>query len=238
MSSSAVNTTADSKREPIAPWWHTLLVLAPLAIGSVASWYQNGFPNANIPGMNSKLSGYFTVLVEEWFLVLLIWLALKRRGFSFGALVPGRWQTPAEFFKDLGLGFGFIVVAIPLVGLLGHLIGGSVAGAVAKVVPKTGIELAVFLALAVTAGFAEELTFRGYLMRQFYAWTGSRVFAVILQGVIFGLAHGFYRRHMLVIMVEGCLLGAFVEWRKSLLPAMLAHGMQDALGGLLSFFGY
>jgi uncharacterized protein len=114
-------TPADSTREPVAPWWHTLFVLAPIANGSVASWYQNGLPNANIPGMSSKLSGYFTVLVGEWFVVLLIWLALRRRGLSFATLVAGRWQTPGAFFKDLGLAFGFIVVTIPLVGLLGHL---------------------------------------------------------------------------------------------------------------------
>jgi uncharacterized protein len=237
LSSRTVMTASDSAREPVAPWWHTMLVVVLLAVGSVASWYQNGFPNANLPGMSSKLSGYFTVLVEEWFLVLLIWLALKRRGLSFGTLVSGRWQTPGAFFKDLGLAVGFIVVAIPLVGWLGHLIGGSAADTVAHIVPRTGSELAVFLALAVTAGFGEELTFRGYLIRQLYAWTGSRVFAVFLQGVIFGLAHGFYRAHMPVIMVEGWLLGVFVTWRKSLRPAMLAHGLQDTLGGLLAFFG-
>jgi uncharacterized protein len=230
-------TPADSARAPIAPWWHTVLVLAPLAVSSVTSWYQHGFPNANLPGISSRLSGYFTVLAEEWFIVLLIWLALRRRGLSFGTLVSGRWQTPGAFIKDLGLAVGFIVVALPLVGLLMHLIGGNVASTVANITPKTRGELAVFLALAVTAGFAEELTFRGYLIRQFYAWSGSRVFAVFLQGVIFGLAHGFYHSHMLAIMVEGWLLGVFVSWRQSLRPAILAHGMQDALGGLLAFFG-
>jgi uncharacterized protein len=237
MSSSTLIAPADSAKEPVAPWWHTLLVLAPIAIGSVASWYQNGLPNANIPGMSSKLSGYFTVLVGEWFIVLLIWLALRRRGLSFATLVAGRWQTPGAFFKDLGLALGFSVVTIPLLGLLGHLLGGDVAGIVANVVPRTGVELAVFLALTATASFAEELIFRGYLIRQFYAWTGSRVFAVLLQGVLFGLGHGFYRSHMPAIMVEGCLLGLLVTWRKTLRPAMLAHALQDSLGGFLAFFG-
>ena len=90
--------------------------------------------------------------------------------------------------------------------------------------------------MAATAGFCEELTFRGYLTRQFNAWTGSRVFAVVLQGVAFGLAHGYYQRVMLVIMVQGWLLGLFAYWRKSLRPGMLAHGLQDAIGGLVAFF--
>jgi CAAX protease family protein len=236
MAASTVIAAPDSPREPIAPGWHTVLVLAPILLGSVASWYQNGLPNAHLPDMSSKLSGYLTVIVEEWFVVLLIWLALRRRGLSFGTLVSGRWQTAGAFFKDLGLGFGFMVVAIPLVGVLARLIGGDVGSTVARVVPKTGAELAVFLALTATAAFAEELIFRGYLIRQFYAWTGSRGFAVLLQGVFFGLAHGFYRSHMLAIMVEGCLLGVLVTWRKSLRPAMLAHGLQDTLGGILAFF--
>jgi hypothetical protein len=36
----------------------------------------------------------------------------------------------------------------------------------------------------------EEFIFRGYLTEQFSAWTGNRMFALILQGVIFGPATG------------------------------------------------
>ncbi len=94
----------------------------------------------------------------------------------------------------------------------------------------------VWLGLAATGGFCEELVFRGYLTRQFSAWTGSRVFAVVLQGMAFGLAHGFYHKIMFVVMVQGWLLGLLAYWRKSLRPGMLAHGLQDALGGLVAFF--
>jgi hypothetical protein len=51
---------------------HTVLMLLPIAIASVASWYQHGLPNANVPGISSRLSSYITVLVQEWFVVLLI----------------------------------------------------------------------------------------------------------------------------------------------------------------------
>ena len=236
MSSSGVITSADTAREPIAPWWHTVLVLLPIAIGSGASWYQHGLPNANVPGISSRLSSYITVLAQEWFVVLLIWLALKRRGLSIGSLVSGRWQTLGAFFRDLGLAVGFIVVAVPLIGVLVHLIGGDANSNVDNITPKTGFELVVWLGMSATGGFCEELTFRGYLTRQFSAWTGSRVFAIVLQGVAFGLAHGYYQKVMVVIMVQGWLLGLFAYWRKSLRPGMLAHGLQDAIGGLVAFF--
>ena len=32
-------------REAIAPWWHTVLVMAVLAGMSTAGHYQHGFPN-------------------------------------------------------------------------------------------------------------------------------------------------------------------------------------------------
>jgi hypothetical protein len=152
-------TSADNTRKPIAPWWHSVLVLLPIVIGSVASWYQHGLSNANVPGISSRLSSYITVLVQEWFVVLLIWLALRRRGLSIGTLVSGRWQTLGSLFRDLGLAVGFIVVAVPLIGVLVHLIGGDASSNVANITPKTGFEVVVWLGLSATGGFCEELTF-------------------------------------------------------------------------------
>jgi membrane protease YdiL (CAAX protease family) len=53
-------------------------------------------------------------------------------------------------------------------------------------------QLAAWGTLATTGGFFEELIFRGSLMQQFRAWTESIVWAVVIQGILFGLAHGFY----------------------------------------------
>src|SRR5271167_4449933 len=93
MSSTAVLTPAQTSIEPIAPWWHTVLLLVIIGAGSVASYYENGLPNLNLPGMSSRLSGYFTVIAMEWLTVLVIWLALRRQGLTFASLVGGRWQT-------------------------------------------------------------------------------------------------------------------------------------------------
>ena len=127
-------------------------------------------------GTSPRISSYITVLVQEWCVVLLIWLALKRRGLSMGTLVSGRWQTLGAFFRDLALAVGFLVVAVPLIGVLVHLIGGDANSNVASITPKTVFELVVWLGLAATGGFCEELIFRGYLTQQFNAWTGSPAF--------------------------------------------------------------
>ena len=236
MTSSAVIAAPDTRRQPIAPWWHTVLVLAPIAVGSVASAYQHGLPNTNLPGLSHRLSSYFTVLVEEWVGVFLVWLALRCRGLSLSSLISGRWQTRRAFFRDVGLAIGFMVVVIPTVGALAYLLGANNNIAIANITPKTLFELLVFLGLAASAAFAEEFVFRGYLTQQFSAWTGSYSIALILQGIVFGLAHGFYGKAMLAVMVQGWLLGLLVYWRKSLRPGMLAHGLQDSIGGIVAFF--
>ena len=229
-------TSTDTASEPIAPWWHTVLVLFPLALGSVASWYQHGLPNAHLPGLSPRLSSYITVLAQEWCGFLLIWLALKWRGSSTGSLVSGRWQTLGSFFRDLGLAVGFLVLVVPLVGISAYLLGPRDANDVANFAPKTVFELVLWLGLAATAGFCEELIFRGYLTQQFRVWSGSALLAVVLQGVLFGLAHGYYGKVMVAIMLQGWLLGLLAYWRKSLRPGMLAHGLQDAIGGIVAFF--
>jgi membrane protease YdiL (CAAX protease family) len=89
--------------------------------------------------------------------------------------------------------------------------------------------------MAVSAGFCEELVFRGYLMRQFSAWTGSRVVGLPLSGIMFGLGHGCYRWVMVAITLLAWGLGLLARWRRSLLPGMLFHGVQDSLGGIVAF---
>jgi membrane protease YdiL (CAAX protease family) len=233
MSSSTIEEPREP--EPVAPWWHTALVLIPIAAGSVAGAYQQGLPDVHLPGMDSRLSSYLTVFLEEWFLVFLIWLGLRRQGRPIGSLVSGRWRTPGMVWRDFGLAAAFLAVAVPVIGLVASMLGGGTEATLSGITPKTLIELLVWLAVAATAGFCEELVFRGYLTRQFAAWTGKPLVAILLQGAVFGLAHGFYGRVMIAVMVQGWLLGLLARWRKSLRPGMLAHGLQDSLGGLVAF---
>jgi uncharacterized protein len=236
MSSATTMVPAGGTREPVAPVWHTVIMLAALGGLSVAAGYQKGIPNAHIPGMSSRLSSYLTILVAEWFLVFLIWLALRRRGLTIGSLVSGRWETLGRFFTDLGLAVGFIAAIIAIELGLSFLLHADSDIGLARIMPNTVLELAVYLIVSATAGFCEELIFRGYLMQQFSAWTGSRALGVIIQGVLFGLGHAYYGwKLVLVIMVHGSLLGVLTYWRNSLRPAMLAHGLQDVLGGVVQF---
>lgn len=209
------------------------MVLLPLALGSAVSARQHTLEHVNLRGVSSRLSAYFTVMVEEWSVVFLIWLALKRRGLPMSELVSGGWLKPLAFLKDLGIAIGFLLVALPLEAVAGRLVRSS--SSEISFLPENWLEAIVWVFLAATAGFAEELIFRGYLTRQFHAWTNSLVLAVTIQGLLFGLAHGYYSTSMIVIAGYGWLIAILAWWRKSLRPGMLAHGLQDATFGLLAF---
>jgi CAAX protease family protein len=227
----------DHTEASVASWWHTVIVLAGLAGLSLATGYQHGLPNAHIPGLPVRPSSYLTILAAEWLLVWLIWLPLRSRGLSLASLVSGRWDRPRSFFRDLGIAVGFVIVIVALEQLLGFLFHASPDSALAAILPKTPFELVLYLLVAGTAGFCEELIFRGYLDRQFSAWTGNRAFGIILQGLAFGAGHAYYGpKFMFIIAVHGCLLGVLAYWRKSLRPGILAHALQDSLGGLVWFF--
>lgn len=221
-------------KEPIAPWWHTVLVLLPLGIGSAVSAHQHTLEHVNLPCVSFRLAAYFTVVVEEWIAVFLVWLALRRRGLSVAELVSGSWSKPLAFLKDLALAIGFLIVVVPLMAVASRFL--PAPSHEISFLPEHWLEAITWVFLAATAGFAEELIFRGYLVRQFQGWTNSLVVAMTIQGLLFGLAHGYYSTSMIVITVYGWLIGTLAWWRKTLRPGMLAHGLEDATLGLLAFF--
>jgi membrane protease YdiL (CAAX protease family) len=88
-------------------------------------------------------------------------------------------------------------------------------------------------ALSATAGFVEEVVYRGYLQRQFAAWTGRPRLALVLQAVVFGVTHGYQGVDACIrITVFGLLFGVVAAWRRSLRPGMMAHGLTDLVAGL------
>lgn len=236
----SVSIMQEAKRhEALAPWWHTLIILALFLGASVVSAQQNGLEHFNILGLSVRLSSYLTVMAEEWFAVALIWLTLRKRGLRLLDLIGGRWNSAATVGTDAGLAFGTFIVFIVLGGVLTVAVKGVQAKpnpADLAGIPRTPIELLFFLGMAITAGFCEELVFRGYLQRQFSAWTGSVAGAVLIQAVLFGICHGYKDRlGMVIAIIYGGILGGLALWRRSLRPGMLAHGWVDSFGGIVGY---
>ncbi len=98
-------------------------------------------------------------------------------------------------------------------------------------------ESILWVGLAVTAGICEETIFRGYLQRQFVAWTRSASVGVLLSAVLFGAGHIYQgAKATIVIGVYGLLFGILAEARQNLRPGIITHAWHDALTGLIIRF--
>ena len=132
---------------------------------------------------------------------------------------------------DIGITVGFFLVWAGVGQGLTYILKPGKPG-FSGLFPSNSLELGAWIVMSLTAGFCEELVFRGYLQRALQSATNAAI-AIVAQGVIFGLVH-FYQGIKLVtiIIVLGTMLGFLAHWRRKLWPGMMFHGLTDTLGGL------
>ena len=230
--STAANS-GESAHRAVAPAWHTVVVLIVLFGSSVAGALFGGLTPGS--GHYGRAPGYLLIIFFEWLTVAFIWWGVGRRGISMSELVGGSWPRPMAVLRDLGFAIGLMMSGALVLNGLGHLLKVAPNQAVKNLLPVTRTEIALYLLLSLTAGFCEELIFRGYLQRQFAALTQATTGGIILQGIAFGLGHGYQGwKMMLLISVFGAMFGVLAQWRRSLRPGMLAHALQDGIGGLVA----
>jgi uncharacterized protein len=231
---SAVPATGSSDSS-VAPAGHTAVVLF-LMLGLS---YVGG--HIDLPGMvgtHGRAPSYLVVILTEWATVAFICWGLSRRGIRMSDLVGGSWARPVHLLRDLGLGIAFILIfgGAVLQGLA-YLLKVIPAQTMRAMMPQTQSEMILWVLMSLTAGFCEEVIFRGYLQRQFSALTHSLVGGILLQAIVFGLSHGYQGwKLMSIIAVYGACFGVLAHWRRSLRPGMLGHALQDSAGGLLAHF--
>src|SRR5262245_28089924 len=164
---------------------------------------------------------YLSLVAAEW---ALVWLVARRlRPTHLRELIGGDWRSPARVSADLAIAAGLWLAwrllsqglaRLPFLGEPAH---------VAPLLPHTPLEIALWIPLSITAGFAEELIFRGWLQRLLAARTGSRWIGLLLQGLLFGALHLYERAAACVrIACFGLLFGLVALWRRNLRPGMIA----------------
>jgi len=234
MTADASSASRLSSRPLIAPAWHTIVFIAIfLGLSVVGGFFQHAAkqqPQAAVPSCNA-VSGYISIVVFEWLLVLYVRMGVHKRGVRLRDLVGGRWATPKDVMKDIAVGAGLWAVWI---GLMNPHILGEGTNAAQGLLPQGILESLAWIPLALSAGFCEELAFRGYLQRQFQAITGSAAWAVLIQAIVFGVGH-LYEGVGPVgrITLFGALFGLLALWRKSLRPGMIAHAWSDIFGVII-----
>lgn len=221
-------------RELVASRSHTLSVLLFLLVVTVAGVLVSRlWPDAR-PG---RLTTYLQILVIQWFLFWYVRLGTRRAGIMVGQIVDqSSWSLRRGVFH--------VAVALPACALwmtLGAALGGVLRLSSQELhqlqllLPQTPVEKALWVLVSLTVGFTEEFLYRGYLLRQFHALTGSLKAGLFLQVIVFGLAHAVLPWKFLVsTAVLAVYLGALAIWRRSLVPGMIVHAAIGIVGGLFS----
>jgi membrane protease YdiL (CAAX protease family) len=226
---------APSEAEVLAPRWHTAalisLIVAVAVTGAILSLERR--PVRPPPSASRIASVYLPVLAVQ--AGLAFYVCRIGRGASALASLLGRgWTSLGRACGDLALASAVWLFIESSETLFARLWPSRNASLLATL-PRTGQDHVVWLVVAASAGFCEEVVYRGYLQKQLTAFTGRAGVAILVQALLFGIAHGEQGPSVsLRFALYAIGLGALARWRRSLLPGILGHIAVDLASGLLA----
>lgn len=232
--------TSESKQAAAVPALvasrlHTVIILVVLGALAAGAALRALRGSHDLVGTGGRLPLYAWILAIQLVLFGFVLTGLRRSGCSVRALVDQSTWTGKRWLRYLGIGS---------VGWLLWMIFGAVLGsylrptpvqldAVIQFLPHGVIEKLCWIVVAIGTGFFEEVLYRGYLLRQFSALTGSRAIALLLQGAVFAVGHvSLGPALMISVSLLALWLGTLTLWQKSLVPAMIVHAGTSLFGGL------
>ena len=208
----------------------TIFVLLFLLVGwPLLSYYlmqAGGESLKDLKIENVALQVYLPTILIQWLIFLLIFLVLLKGKENLSAVgwVFLNW-------KNLLIGLGFFGVAnilLLIVSQILTLFNLSVEKDVALLLPKTSTDKLIWTFMSLSAGISEETGFRGYVLTKLNLFTKNWIATVIISSFFFGLGH-FYQGlgGIILTALYGALFCLLFIWRKSLIPGILAHSLQD-----------
>jgi membrane protease YdiL (CAAX protease family) len=221
----------------IAPWWHTAVLVAlflGLAVGG-AFFQRHARSEPGILRQHPQVVPlYLSLMAMEWGLFVWVWRGGRRKTRTkLRELIGGKWASAKDVLVDCGLALGLWAAWILAERAWNLGFGVGHAASIQTFLPQRGLEILLWVGVSISAGFCEELVFRGYFQKQFETFTHSRWIALLLQAALFGIAHGYQGiEACLKIACFGALYGLLAVWRGSLRPGMMAHAGGDVLSGI------
>ena len=172
---------------------------------------------------------YFSSALAVWILAALAMLAARHSGLSRAELrieaIPVSVLLGAAALTTLA-GLGIMAA--------GRALAVSESELVDYLIPRTGSEKIAFAGLSVSAGIAEELVFRSFLIAVIHQASGSLTVAVALSVAAFAVTHAYQGPAGVIrVILLGLVLTAPFLLTGSVFPSMIAHTVLDLLAGLV-----
>lgn len=222
--------------ELIAPRWHTALlvsVMLGVAVLGVLLTVRGAAIRAPADAGTRLSSVYLPMIVVQWGLVLYV-CRVGRRKSALRSLLGKGWGDRRRVVGDIAAAIACGAAIVGLEHALSRLWRVGRNASLSALLPHTASERLIWIAVAASAGFCEEVVYRGYLQRQLAAFTASRAAGLALSAVLFGVAHAEQGvAAALRAVAHGFVFGVCAAWRQSLIPGILCHVAIDLASGLL-----
>jgi membrane protease YdiL (CAAX protease family) len=180
-----------------------------------------------------RITLYERTLLFEWLLLGLVLFGVWLKWGSLFEVLGDRWSSGKQILRDVGLAVAFLIASIMITSMIGGH-GGDANKSIQFLLPQTGAERSLWVLLSISAGICEEAVNRGYFQKQFMALTNSVPAGIGLAALTFAGSHLYQGwAHAAVIGVMAVLGGVLAHWCRSVRPGMIAHVMQDVLGGFV-----
>ncbi|MGI8508129.1 MAG: CPBP family intramembrane glutamic endopeptidase [Gemmatimonadaceae bacterium] len=236
MATVAVPTKASPRATLVAFPRHTAILVAIfLGLAVVGAVFQSRARSqpSMLHAHPNVIPLYLSLIAVEWGLVFYVNRGLRQTGTPLSELIGDSESARRRVGTNVLIAVCLWGVWILFEMAWDHWLGPAHAASIRPFLAQHTLEIPVWLALSASAGFAEEIVFRGYFQRQFSALTGSTWLAWALQAVLFGVSHGYQGIEACAkITIYGALFGLVALWRKSLRPGMIAHALTDAVAGI------
>ncbi|MEP0264278.1 CPBP family intramembrane glutamic endopeptidase [Dokdonia sp.] len=192
------------------------------------------------------LSGYFQMIIAALLLLIASAIEYKKELFSSLGFQPKKINIKSLLIVAPLLGIAiFLFYSYVMLPSVTYLTGQPIDLSVFE--PYKGNLPAALSLLALmwtSAAFAEEIVFRGYLMRQFIKFFGSSkislVINILLFGFIFGWVHAYQGISGQILSgITGTLLAVIFHIRKNDLWFNIAvHGFIDTTALVYIYYGW
>ena len=235
--SSAFATWRSARAELVAPPLHTAILVAWITLVNVVGLLMSRghAAPALASSQGSKIVDvYLPAAAAEWLVAAYV-VFLPRRRDVLTNLMGREWNARWRWPVDLGCALALIAVIVGFELILARFLGVQQNPAIVALLPRTVGQRCAWALLAASAGFCEELVYRGYLRTQLTALVRSAPIANVLQALLFGFAHAEQGSSAMIrFAFYGVAFGIVAARRASLLPCIAAHVSIDLAAGLLA----
>lgn len=201
-------------------------------------WYRRLRPDLETGRTQPRLRFYRRSMIELWLLtpvVLCWWLWSGRAATAVGLGIPGGWAfwVGAIVVVALATALGRQVAVVRSSAEARAQVQKQFRGIPALMVPRDKRERRMWVGLSLTAGFCEEVLYRGFLMWYSMMWLPKEA-AVLASAVVFGAAHLYlgWGAGVLRATVAGVVLGVAYLVTGTLWVPIALHAMVDVTSGL------